>query len=275
MAAACRTFARQNLDDALFAQGYVTAQDRLWQMDALRRFSAGDLAELSAPSALETDEESRRLRLRRIAEEAYVTLPAADRAAAAAYARGVNAFIATHLDNLPLEFTLLRYQPRPWSVVDTLLIGLHMFRDLTTTWKTESDQAQHAAGGEADKVNFLFPIRAPAAMCNRARTPGRLGQRTRLRESRCSRTIMHLEYSLPGIWYMTHLEAPGMDVSGVALPGTPGIMVGHNQRIAWGITNLGFDVQDLYIEQIDERTGRYVYQGPAWNRRARSARSSA
>ncbi len=72
---------------------------------------------------------------------------------------------------------------------------------------------------------------------------------------------MHLEYSLPGIWYMTHLEAPGLDVSGVALPGAPGIIVGHNQRIAWGITNLGFDVQDLYIEQIDERTGRYVYQG--------------
>ncbi len=71
----------------------------------------------------------------------------------------------------------------------------------------------------------------------------------------------HLEYSLPGIWYMTHLEAPGLDVSGVALPGTPGIMIGHNQRIAWGITNLGFDVQDLYIEQIDERTGRYIYQG--------------
>ena len=71
------------------------------------------------------------MRLRRIAEDSYTTLPAADRAAAAAYARGVNAFIATHLDKLPLEFRLLQYQPRPWSVVDTLLICLHMFRDLT------------------------------------------------------------------------------------------------------------------------------------------------
>ena len=88
-----------NLEDALFTQGYVTAQDRLWQMDALRRYSGGDLAEILGPSALETIEESRRLRLRRIAENAYVTLPAADRAAAAAYARGVNAFISTHLDN--------------------------------------------------------------------------------------------------------------------------------------------------------------------------------
>jgi penicillin amidase len=72
---------------------------------------------------------------------------------------------------------------------------------------------------------------------------------------------MHLEYSLPGIWYLTHLSAPGLEVSGVALPGTPGVVVGHNRRIAWGITNLGFDVQDLYIEKIDERTGRYVFRG--------------
>src|SRR5580658_2776489 len=90
------------IDDALFTQGYVTAQDRLWQMEALRRFSAGDLAEVIGPSALEADEEARRLRIRRIAEEAYVTLPAGDRAAAAAYARGVNYFIATHLGNLPI-----------------------------------------------------------------------------------------------------------------------------------------------------------------------------
>src|ERR1019366_1050986 len=72
---------------------------------------------------------------------------------------------------------------------------------------------------------------------------------------------MHLAYSLPGSWYMTHIQAPGLDVSGVALPGAPGVMVGHNQRIAWGITNLQFGVQDLYIEQFDDRTGRYSYRG--------------
>src|SRR5215469_18196974 len=105
----------RNLDDALFAQGYVTAQNRLWQMDALRRYSAGDLAEVLGESALETDRESRGLRLRRIAEEAYTTLAPADRAAIGAYARGVNSYIASHLNNLPLEFTLLQYQPRPWS----------------------------------------------------------------------------------------------------------------------------------------------------------------
>ena len=79
---------------------------------------------------------------------------------------------------------------------------------------------------------------------------------------------MHLEYSLPGIWYMTHLEAPGLNVAGVALPGTPGIIVGHNQRIAWGITNLHFDVQDLYIEKFDDRTGRYLFRGQVEQARA-------
>jgi penicillin amidase len=248
-----------NLEDALFVQGYVTAQDRLWQMDALRRFSAGDLAEIIGPSALESDRESRRLRTRRIAEDAYVTMPAADRAAMAAYARGVNAFIATHLDKLPLEFTLLKYQPRPWSVVDSLLICIYMFRDLTSTWKTDLIKRNMLAQGDAAKVNYLFSIRA-----GRDELPGSNAWAISGRHTASGKPLlsndMHLEYSLPGIWYMTHIEAPGLDVSGVALPGAPGVIVGHNQHIAWGITNLGFDVQDLYIEHIDERTGRYLYQ---------------
>src|SRR3984893_7601222 len=119
-----------SLEDALFAQGYVTAQDRLWQMDALRRYSAGTLAEILGPPGLDSDKESRRLRLSRIAEDAYQRLPAADRAAFAAYTRGVNWFIATHLHNLPIEFSLLKYEPRPWSVVDCVLLCLHMFRNL-------------------------------------------------------------------------------------------------------------------------------------------------
>jgi penicillin amidase len=249
-----------NLEDALFVQGYVTAQDRLWQMDALRRYSAGDLSEILGSSTLETDEESRRLRSRRIAEDAYVTLPPADRAAAAAYTRGVNAFIASHLNNLPLEFSLLSYQPRPWSVVDTLLICLNMFRDLTTTWKTDLIKRNMLAAGDPAKVNFLFSTRLGPDV-----QPGSNGWAISGMHTVSGKPLLsndpHLSYSLPGIWYMTHLEAPGLDVSGVALPGAPGIVIGHNQRIAWGITNLGFDVQDLYIEQIDDRTGRYTYQG--------------
>jgi len=249
-----------SLDDALFVQGYVTAQDRLWQMDALRRYSGGELAEILGPALLESDRESHRLRLRRVAEQAYVHLSSEDRATFAAYTRGVNAYLSSHLDNLPLEFTLLRYQPRPWSVIDSLLICLHMFRNLTTTYRTELIKNNMMAEGDPAKVNFLFPPRAGWEMQPGSNAWAIAGSHTASGKPLLS-SDMHLEYSLPGIWYMAHLEAPGLDVAGVSLPGAPGITVGHNERIAWGITNLQFDVQDLYIEKLDERTGRYLFRG--------------
>jgi len=249
-----------NLEDALFVQGYVTAQDRLFQMDALRRLAAGDLAEVVGAAALESDRDSRRLRMRRIAERAYVDLPAPDRAAMAAYARGVNAFVNGHLASLPLEFRLLGYQPRPWSVVDSLLICLHMFRTLSTSWRDDLLKRDMLAHGDAHKVDFLFPARSGGEPPPGSNAWALVGSRTASGKPLLAND-MHLEYGLPGIWYMTHLEAPGIDVSGVALPGVPGIIVGHNRRIAWGITNLEFDAQDLYIEKFDPRTGRYLYHG--------------
>ena len=256
-----------NPDDALFAQGYVTAQDRLFQMDLLRRFNAGELAEVFGALAVESDRDSRRLRMRRIAEEAYTVLPPADRAAFAAYTRGVNEYIRTHLDKLPVEFSLARYQPRPWSVVDSLLICLYMFRDLTTTWRDElikQDMLQH---GDREKVNFLWPMAPGADQQPGSNAWALAGTRTASGKPLLSND-MHLGYSIPGIWYMTHIDAPGLNVSGVALPGCPGIISGHNQRIAWGMTNLHFDVQDLYLEKIDERTGRYVFRGALEQARA-------
>jgi len=256
-----------NLEDALVTQGYVTAQDRLFQMDVLRRYDAGELSEVFGPAALDTDRESRRLRLRRIAEAAYVKLPAADRAAMAAYARGVNAYIETHMSDLPVEFTLAGYQPRPWSVVDSLMICLHMFRSLTTTWKDELIKRDMMKEGDPKLVEVLFPPRTGAEVQPGSNAWALAGSRTASGKPLLSND-MHLEYSLPGIWYMTQIEAPGLDVSGVALPGTPGVIVGHNRRIAWGITNLQFDVQDLYIERLDQRTGQYVYKGAVEKARA-------
>jgi penicillin amidase len=248
------------LEDALFVQGYVTAQDRLWQMDGLRRFAAGDLAEVVGTAALESDRESRRLRMRRIAEQAYVTLPPQDRAVLAAYTRGVNAFIDSHRNNLPVEFTLLQYQPRPWSVVDCLLISLHMFRTLTSTWRYDAMKRSMLAQGDAAKVNYLFPVRAGTEPAPGSNAWALAGNRTASGKPLLSNDP-HLEWSLPGIWYMTHLQAPGLDVAGVSIPGLPGVIIGHNRRIAWGMTNLQFDVQDLYLEKFDDRTGRYLFRG--------------
>ena len=246
-------------EDAFIAQGYITAQDRLWQMDSLRRLAGGNLAEIVGPGALELDRESRQLRMRRIAEEGYTRLAPEDRAAFAAYTLGVNEFIATHLNDLPVEFTLLGYQPKPWSVVDCLLICLNMYRNLTTTWRNDIVKQNMLKDGDTAKVNYLFAARSGDEPLPGSNGWAAAGSRTASGKPILSND-MHLEYSLPAVWYMTHLDAPGLDVSGVCLPGVPGVVVGHNRRIAWGITNLGFDVQDLYVEKMDA-AGRYLFHG--------------
>jgi penicillin amidase len=248
------------VEDALFAQGYVTAQDRLWQMDALRRLAAGRLAEVFGSRLLESDKEARRLRMERIAESDAERLPAADRAVMAAYARGVNFFIKTHRNRLPLEFTVMRYDPRPWSVKDCILIALYMYRELTSTWRDKLIKSAMLAGGDAAKVDALFPPRLSGVILPGSNAWVLAGSRTASGRALLANDP-HLEYSIPGIWYMVHLRAPGLNVSGVALPGLPCVVLGHNDRIAWGSTNLGFDVQDLYIEKMDLRTGRYFFRG--------------
>ncbi len=247
-------------EDAIFLQGYTTAQDRLWQMDVLRRLAAGELSEVLGPATLELDREARGLRMRRIAEEHARTLPPADRAVFAAYARGVNYFIETHRNALPLEFTLLRYDPRPWSIVDSLLCALQMYRTLTSTWREELRKMTMLAGGDPAKVALLYPARAGGEF-----QPGSNAWVVSGKLTSSGKPILandpHLEWSIPATWYQIHLKAPGLDVVGVSLPGVPAVIIGHNQRIAWGVTNLGFNVEDLYMEKIDPQTGHYLYMG--------------
>jgi penicillin amidase len=254
--------AAATVEDAIFLQGFVTAQDRLWQMDALRRLAGGELAEVVGKQALESDEESRRLRLGHIAEESERALPAADRATLAAYARGVNYFLETHRGRLPVEFTLLNYQPRPWSKRDTVLAGLQMYRTLTMSWREEINKLHMLQKGDRAKVDFLFPSRSGAET-----QPGSNAWAISGARSATGKPILandpHLDFAIPSTWYMVHLRAPGLDVTGVSLPGVPAVIVGHNDRIAWGVTNLQFDVQDLYREQIDPRTGHYLFRGHA------------
>jgi len=256
----------QTIDDALFVQGYVTAEDRMFQMDALRRLSAGELAEVVGPVALESDLDARRMRLRRLAEQIYTQLSPAEHASMAAYARGVNAYIESHRGRYGLEFEALGYDPRAWSEVDTILIGLHMFRLLSSDWRAKLLKEQMLRSGEPDKVNYLFSYRSGAEfMPGGDAKPGSnawaiSGAHTSNGKPMLSNDT-HLEFSVPGIWFMTQLSAPGLNVEGFALPGAPGIVIGHNDRIAWGVTNLAFDVQDLYIEKIDMRTGQYQFAG--------------
>jgi penicillin amidase len=254
------TITAASLEDALFLQGYATAQDRLFQMDAMRRKAAGELSEVLGPVTQELDVESRRLRLARAAEVHAKTMPPADRMALSAYARGVNHFIRTHRDRLPMEFTLLNYDPKPWTPTDTVLVGLEMYRTLTTTWKHELQKQSLLEGGNPEKVNFLYPPRAGGEIQPGSNAWALSGARTASGKPILANDP-HLTWSLPSTWHAVRIQSPDLHVAGTALPGVPGVIIGHNDNIAWGVTNLGYDVQDLYQEHIDTQTLRYEFQG--------------
>ena len=249
--------------DAIFLQGFVTAQDRLWQMDVLRRFGAGELAEVFGPAALREDERARRMRMREIAEQDVSRLRPEDRALMAEYARGVNYFIDRQRGHYSLEFSLPghEYDPRAWTMADTVLIGLVMFRNLTDSATSDLDRsALLLAGADPNKFHLLFPP-VQGGYVNPGSNAWAVSGAHTVDGKPMSANDPHLEYGIPGTWHLVHLEAPGLDVSGAALPGVPGVITGHNRQIAWGVTNLEPDVMDLYVEQIDERNGRYIYQG--------------
>lgn len=249
-----------SIEDAIFLQGFACAQDRLWQMDVIRRLARGELSEILGSRTLESDQAQRRLRIPRLAEQLVKTLKGEDRKILAAYARGVNYFIETHRSALPIEFTLLKYDPRPWMISDTVAIGLQMASTLTSSWKIEMLKSTMLQGGEPDLVNFLFPTRIGMEM-----QPGSNAWAVSGAHTGSGKPLLandpHLEFSNPSTWYMNHLQAPGLNVTGVSLPGVPSVVIGHNERIAWGVTNLGFDVQDLYIEKMNIQSGQYVYHG--------------
>jgi penicillin amidase len=240
-----------SIEDALWVQGYVTAQDRFWQMDLLRRASGGELAEVLGPAMVAVDRDTRTLGMPRIARAAAAHLPSSDRVWLEAYRRGVNAFVESHQDRLPLEFQLLRYQPRSWEVADSMLVALYMFRTLTTTWRAEVMRRSLLERATPQQVNTLLPVRSGSEAAPGSNAWVVSGVHTASGKPLLANDP-HLQYSIPCIWYTVHLQAPGLDVIGVSLPGLPGVIIGHNDRIAWGVTNLHFDVQDLYLADAAE-----------------------
>ncbi|MDQ7792807.1 MAG: penicillin acylase family protein [bacterium] len=284
-----------NIEDLLFVQGYLHAQDRLFQMDLSRRAAAGRLAEIFGPDLLEADKFLRTLGLLRAAVESEAGLSPANRAALHAYAAGVNAFIQGHQDRLPLEFTLLGYSPGPWHPTDSLGIGKYMAWDLGANMMSEIFYWQLALRVGPERAATLFPTYPEdgPVIISRLRSlpagPGVAEGLARLQEvtegaapgqfkgsnswvlagsmTASGRPIlandMHLGMGAPSIWYQNRLVVQGrFDVTGVIFPGVPGVIVGHNGHIAWGVTNLGPDVQDLYLERRHpEDPGQFEYEG--------------
>jgi penicillin amidase len=313
-----------SVDDMLVAQGYVTASDRLWQMDLLRRAAAGDLAQIFGRGLVAQDRERRILGLREAAQAAAAALSPEDRAIVDAYARGVNLYIESHRWNLPLEFRLLRYSPRPWTATDTMLVTAYMYEMLTSTWKEELDRAWVMSQVGPERARDLFTVDSPfdhilvgatgtsaslpqdpaAEATNTSRGPAELaffpsdpapepGMRSAWLNARAllgslpsqigavlgsnnfvvsgkftasGKPLLandtHLPLSIPCIWYIDHLTAPGWDVEGFSIPGVPFVIIGHNDRIAWGFTDDLADVQDLYIETFNPKSPHeYLHDG--------------
>ncbi len=301
-----------NDDDLYFAQGYVTASDRLWQMDIQRRAARGELAEIFGPAALTQDKQHRTFGFAKVVDDTAAHLPPDLTAVLNAYAKGVNAYIDSRTNqNLPPEFLILQYKPRPWTPADSLAVGKLMAEYLSTSWQIDIMRAAMASlpkdkreallpevspldvlvvGQDRNTAKTtsrasLFPARRPNAdvlaavadmIENERRSGERLGVLDKLPGIQASnnwvvsgkRTVSgkpllandpHIPASAPSVWYLTELSAPGMHVAGATFPGAPGIIVGHNDRIAWGATNLGPDVQDVYIEKFDkDNAGRYL-----------------
>ncbi|HBY96325.1 MAG: penicillin acylase family protein [Ardenticatenaceae bacterium] len=277
----------QNEHDLYFAQGYVHAQDRLWQMDFQRRVGEGRLSEVLGATTLETDKFLRTLGTNRAAVADLANADAETRAVLEAYAAGVNAFIDSRQDRLPLEFTLLGYKPDRWQPVDTLVWGKMMAWNLNGNWEAELFRARVIATLGAARLADLapgYPANGPLILpggTNAYRslgTPNLAAVAAALAPARLSlgpaadglgsnnwvvsgaksttgRPMLandpHLGIQMPGLWYEVGLHTPDLNVIGASLPGVPGVIIGHNDHIAWGVTNLEFDVEDLYLEKLN------------------------
>lgn len=306
-----------NLSDLSFAQGYVTASDRLWQMDLMRRSMRGEAAEVLGNAVLAQDKMFRTYGFAQVAEAEVAGASKEAREQLEAYARGVNAYIES-LDAkaLPPEFQILQYRPRPWTPADSLLIVKLFFEFLSDTWQTDimraalagipaakreallvetspldvivvgSDNAKAKARagltppGDVDVKKEIAALRALNQMrASIALVAERLGVFELNREASNNWVVSgkrtasgkpllandpHLLASAPSIWYMINLSAPGLRAAGVTSPGLPGVVIGHNERIAWGFTNVGPDVADLYLEKFDSQNPRRYMTPAGW-----------
>jgi penicillin amidase len=292
----------ESLDDLIFAQGFVTAQDRMWQMDLSRRLARGELAEIFGEAALGQDIEHRTLGFHRIMDRALAELDEESRRLFEVYARGVNAYLETHRGRLPAEFLLLGYQPSLWQPADSVGVMLNMAKILSTTWPSDLMRERIRARVTADLYSDLFPERSsldrPIAepvfqFILPARLPGPgQGVETEIHEPALAwisdvatprrglsnnwvvsgaRTASgkpllandpHLGHGIPSVWYLAHLQSPELNVVGSTFPGLPAVIIGHNERIGWGATNTGPDVQDLYAENFNFRDpSKYLFEG--------------
>lgn len=277
-------FAKNN-HDLYFVTGYVMAQDRLWQMDLLRRVTMGRLSEIFGPEMVDTDQLLRALRMSVKSELVLKNSSPELIESLQAFADGVNLFIEKQGKKLPPEFTILRYSPEKWQPIHTLNLIGYMSWDLASGWHNEVSLYKISKKIPADLFVELFPKlelqptyvhpklndslftllessrkldALPLEIFSGSNNWAVSGERSKSGKPLLAND-MHLGFGLPGIWYQIHQYVEDeLAVSGVALPGAPSVIVGHNEDIAWGMTNLAVDEMDFYVEKIDEND-RYFF----------------
>ncbi len=275
------TIRAQSETDASFALGFVHAQDRLWQMDLMRRAGAGRLSEIFGSATLGIDKLMRLMDFYRLAKATYGQLSPPAQALLDAYSLGVNAFLEQRRGALPLEFQLLRYAPEPWRPADSLVWGKAMALELSDNWRAESLRARLAARLSEAQIDFLWPAYpqdAPVTLAERVDPALLLDLASILPWSLMPKSASnvwvlsgaktasgkpllandpHLALETPSVWYLARIETPSLTLTGATAPGVPFHILGHNGRIAWGFTTTHSDTQDLFIEQAADRPGYY------------------
>jgi penicillin amidase len=277
-----------NTHDLFFGLGVVHAQDRLWQLETHKRIASGRLAEAFGPAALDADRFLRALAVRRAAEAQWAQTQGEARDALLAYAEGVNAVLNGSLAARPPEFLILGLKPEPWTPVDSLAWSIMMAWDLGGNWSIELLRLRLALRMDKARIDQLLPpypgeahpqtldysalyrslkldtevaaVDAAAQQLLAAAPESGIegvgsnnwvlsGERTTTGRPLLANDP-HLKLSAPALWYFARLKAPGYDVAGATLPGLPAVVLGQNAQLAWGFTNTGPDVQDLYLERI-------------------------
>ena len=288
----------QNDHDLYYLQGYLTARDRLWQMELQTHAAAGRLSEIIGDKTIAFDLEQRRIGMVWAAEKALAEVwkDSTSKATIEAYTAGVNAYIASIDEKrLPFEYKLLNYKPEPWTPLKCSLLMKHMAKMLTGSERDKANtEALKLLGPELFSIIFpeqnrledpIVPnfkldsvkVDQSQAYLNGGSWPtinpqpsyvGSNNWAVSGKRTASGSAILcndpHLQLGLPSIWYEVQLNGPGINCYGVSLPGAPGIVIGFNEQIAWGVTNAGRDVKDYFSIAFKDKSHKQYRYGNQW-----------
>ncbi len=279
----------QTVTDLFFAQGYVAAQDRLYQIEIWRRTGAGELAEVFGPDYASRDRIARLVRFRGDMDAEWASYSPQSREIAAAFTSGINAYVGQNRDSLPIEFELLGFEPGVWEPEHVLLriAGLLMVRNVSQ----EIARAKMVARLGPEMTQEWYPTDPPRRLRpdpeldlegiddrvtreyrSAVSIPvlhGQDGSNNWVVSSKLSATGApllasdpHRPVILPSLRYLVHLNGPGWNVIGSGEPALPGVAIGHNERVGWGFTIVQYDAADLFVERTNPSNGdQYLHQG--------------